>query len=73
MLKRYKVTAKNVEYLMSNYIKALSIEDAKERFINRFNDGEVAVNDSQIQFQEVKREEVKDYANNKKDVATKVI
>ena len=58
-LKRYKVTAKNVEYLMTNYIKAVNIYDAKERFKQRFNDGDIAVNNSEIEFQEVTREEIK--------------
>lgn len=52
-LKRYKVTAKNVEYLMTNYFKAINIEDAKEKFRIRFNNGDIAVGSSEIQFAEV--------------------
>ena len=58
-VKRYKVTAKNVEYLMTNYIKAVSVQDAKEKFHQRFMNGDVVVNNSEIKFQEIKREEVK--------------
>lgn len=53
-LKRYKVTAKNVEYLMTNYIKAVNIVDAKERFMERFNNGDIAVCNNGIEFQEIK-------------------
>ena len=59
-LKRYKVTAKNnVEYLMTNYIKAESIDEAKEIFTQKFENGDVACGYSELQFQEVKREEAK--------------
>ena len=55
-LKRYKVTAKNVEYLMTNYIKAANIKEASEIFIQRWENGDIVVNNSEIQFQEIKRE-----------------
>ena len=57
-LKRYKITAKNIEYLMTNYIQAENMEKAKSIFKEKFDNGDVCVGSSEIQFQEVKREEV---------------
>jgi hypothetical protein len=59
-IKRYKVTAKNIEYLMTNYIKAENIEEAKSIFSQKFDNGDVCVGSSEIQFQEIKREEIRD-------------
>ena len=58
-LKRYAVTANNVEFLMTNYIKAENIQQARELFIEKWNNGDVAVNNSEIIFARIKREEIK--------------
>ena len=53
-MKRYKITAKNVEYIMTQYIKAHNKQEAKERFISYWKEGDFAVNNNEIQFQEIK-------------------
>jgi len=58
-LKRYEVDAKNIEYLMTSYVKAKGIEEAKTIFCKRFSDGYIPVNNSEIQFQIIKRKEAK--------------
>lgn len=58
-LKRYAVTANNIEFLMTNYIMAKNIQEAKELFMEKWNEGNIAVNNSEIIFQRIKREEIK--------------
>jgi hypothetical protein len=58
-LKRYAVTGNNIEFLMTNYIMAKNIQEAKELFIEKWNEGNIAVNNSEIIFQSIKREEIK--------------
>jgi hypothetical protein len=59
-LKQYKITAKEVNYLNSCNIFALNRTKAKEKFKEFFESGRVLVGSSEIQFQEIKREEVKE-------------
>jgi len=51
--KGYKITAKNVEYLISQYINADSAEEAKSIFKQDFENGQIGVGGSEVQFQEV--------------------
>lgn len=53
-IKSYKITAKNIEYLCSKHIKAENINEAKELYKTAFDNGEIPVGASGIQFQEIK-------------------
>ena len=58
-LKRYKIRAKNVEHLLTSYIEAVNIYDAKKKFHYHFTLGDIAIINSELVFQEVKRKEIK--------------
>ena len=56
-MKKFKVSADNIEYLLTKEIEADSVEEAKERYYEMCADGMVEVNDNEItnvQVEEIK-------------------
>lgn len=53
-MKTYKITANNIEKLFTKDIEAENIDQAKEIYIEKFNNGDIVAMNSDIEFIEIK-------------------